>query len=289
MTEERYLILSSWLVSRRPLLELTESIAAFLARETGWRAPYGQDPHVQVQELYYLTNTRAPDGTPPWGKPLAYRSGGNKKARRQIAEREVGTIQAGFPARWRDPYVRSPPIYHNYGSGVDLLIQQDPGEPTFYLVQIRFYDTALWFAPPSIAEVIYDAYDFVRKYRQELGYELNKGPRFHRFDGQEYLPADELSRENRERVLLGLAAYLHRYSPEGAILTYRLPGNYDRRRKIMSYPEKTGAVAPLYFTGPGISIAPRSLELYDATYFAGDVQGVTLYLEEEHFGFLHSL
>jgi hypothetical protein len=204
---DRYLIFSSWLVAQQPLLDLTESIATFLAEETEWRAPYGQDKHVQVQEKYYLQNTRSPDGTPPWGQPLDYRSG-NKRARQQIAEREAGTIEAGFPAIWRNPY-----------------------------------------------------------------------------DGQEYVPDDALSQENRAKVLLGIARFVGRFSPEAGILTYRFPGRYDRRRQIISYARKTGYGAPLYYAGRGSSLAPDSRELFGAVYFVKEVEGVRLHLEEAHFGF----
>jgi hypothetical protein len=42
----------------------------------------------------------------------------------------------------------------------------------------------------------------------------------------------------------------------------------------------------MYYLGKGVTISPKSLGHFDASYFVKDIEGVQLHLEEEQFGFL---
>jgi hypothetical protein len=281
---DRYLILSSWLSSQLNLLELGEAIASFLVAQTDWRTPYTEDKGAQVPELYYLKSTWSPDGSPPWGKPLDYRQGGNEKAREQISQREVGKIKIGFPTKWRNPYVLNKAVYQPLGPGVDIFVEQI-NQPDFF-VKIVFYYSAMWFSPPSIAEVIYDSYHFVREYRDKFGYELNKGDTYHYFDGQEYVAKKELSQENRQKVIIGLARYMREFLVKAAVLTYQLPAKLNPTNNTISFSKEMEYVSPMYYLGQDASLSTKSAKAFDASYFVGEVEGLELHLEEEHFSFL---
>lgn len=283
--EERTLIFNSWLTANMDLLALSETVASFLVNNTQWRAPLGNDRYVKVQEEYYLASTWSLDNTPPGGQPLDYRKGGNVLARQQIREREVGKIQINFPAYWRNPYVVNQPVYQSYGVGIGIFVEQDNSESTSFSVMIAMYDSNLWFPPPKYAETIYDSYGFVGQY-QAQGYELNKGEAFYKFDGQSYVVESKLSQMNRLKVITGITQYIHRFSPEAAILTYHLQADYSRRNQEISYEKASEYPAPMYYLSHSASIKPQSLRNFEVSYFAQNINGIQLHLEEDHFGFL---
>lgn len=283
--EDRALIFNSWFISHEPLLSLSESIANFFVDETDWRAPLLQDSSVSIQERYYFKETQSPEGGPPWGDPLDWRKGGNALARRQISQRKVGTLRLGFPSVWRNPYVTSPAIYQQWGVGTDIYVKQELDNPALYSAQIKVYYSNLWFSPHPYAETLWESYSFVRQYVAK-GYELNKGEIISQFDGQSYIAHDSLCRENRYKFVRGVTQFIRRFSVEAAILTYQLQGEYNRKTQHISYGKENELPAPLYYLGPDISISPASLQNFSVSYFEHEIEGVSFFLEEDHFNFL---
>lgn len=288
MNDEQYVILTSWLISNNNLLNLTEAICTFLVDKTNWRIPYELDKG----QKYDLVATWPLEKDPRlWAEMLDYRQGGNERARQQILERNIEGIQAQFTGYWRNPYILNQAIREGYA--IDIDVKQSTHLQNAFLVKIRLDYSNLWFSPPQYGEVIWESYDFVQEDLQ-AGYELLKGKEFVRpsaesgssEQGQSYIIDEQLSQENRLKVIDGIAKYLHHFLPKAAILTYYQPAQYDYHQKQVSYPKSIEFAPSMYYLSEGITISPKSLAHFEATYFTKKVEDVELHLEEDHFGFL---
>jgi hypothetical protein len=278
--EDRTLTLSSWLYNDKSPVDLAIAITEYLVDNTNWRAPVELDTHVKYPDKYYIVSMGNEEVFNRWERTNYYRLR-RSDILREFKQKQPQNVRLKFPNQMLNPYIVDQRVRALTGFGVDVLLWSR--DVNFYDIQIRMYYSNLWFSPPSQAEVIWESYQFVRQYQQQ-GYELNKGAIYNEFDGQSFVPKDELAFKNRQHILNGIVKYIREFSPIAAILTYCNWAKIDSTHKKVSYKKNICYAPPLLYLTPGVTVAPRSRKLFDAAYFKYETDQIEMFLEKTHFG-----
>lgn len=282
--EDRVLILNSWVSSTKSPTDLALGITEYLVNNTNWRSPVEMDTHIKYPDKFYIWSTGNEENSNKWQR-CNYRHSSRMDLLIELNKKQPKNLYLNFPIQMLNPYVINQRVEMPTGSGINVILWGR--DVNFYEVQIRMYYTNLWFSPPSQAEIIWESYQFVRQY-QEQGYKLNKGAIFNEFDGQSFVPKDEITFKNRQNILNGIAKYIQEFSPIAAILTYCDWAELDSAQKRISYKKNICYAPPLLYLPTGITITPRSQKLFEANYFRHETNKIELLLEETHFGLLNN-
>ena len=269
-----HLIFNTWLQADRDLLALADAVGTFVAGHTGWSDPIGDGSGRRTYRA-----THSPDGR----RHAVART--REEALAQIRERmalgRVSALDLEASAGWQNPYVLHQELYDNWG--VVLLLYQTTAELSLHPLEFHFHEASFWFPTQKNAEIFFDKDHTVRENRN-LGYELKEAavqpswvPAAY---GKMYVAEQAISRQNRLRLIRGIARFIHAFAPPAGALHFGGTTRYDPAKGLLSLPPPEKRL--LYYTAPGVHPRPEAPQ----HFIERELEGVRLQLEEEHFSFL---